>query len=270
MKPQRVAAAAPIVALLVAVIVVGAVFAYAFLTPRSSTSSSDSSYTSSGRLTAYYNSTISTTSTNSSVNSECSATRTTSPDDYLQFGTVAAGTESPATVCVELYYFSASPESLNLTNPLSIVAEQGTQNGETNSFSGSSNFTVSSSQEEIVMGGAGSQNEGTLVAFSIAAEPGASGTYYLGFAIGGLAAYLLESQEPVICKYYGYIEAGDGQPSYTTYVPPTTCLTISSSYYCDTTTSASSSACETVPGVSYPLVDGNLYFRVISVTNSGQ
>jgi len=282
MRAERSALAAPAAALLVALLIVVGIFVYLSILPRQapstssstsstlSTSSSTSTSTQGGTLTTSYTSTNQTTvfsaSTNSSLLTRCSGSQPPAVGNSLEFGDVVTGTSSPAIVCVELYYFAATAETFNLTTAFSIQAQRSGQ-----SFSGGSNFTVSSSQDEVLMGGPSNLGEGTVVAYSITAKPGASGTYELGFTPAGvsgtLGRFLMESQEPASCPYYGQVVAGDGSPNY---VLPSGCLTISSSYYCSSTTSSSTSQCTTIPGVTYPLVGGDLYFRVVGVTNSTQ
>lgn len=178
------------------------------------------------------------------------------------FGTVTVGTTSPAIICVEVYDYAFPSVALNLTGALSISALQYTYNGSVGtprSFSGASNFTVTVSQSQLVLGGAAEANEGTVVAYAITAKPGASGTYELGFLpSSSLNTWMLGPQEPEQCGYYGQLVAGNGQPDY---VQPTGCITY-------TTTGSTSSSSYTVPGIPYPLLDGDLYFRIVDVLNS--
>ena len=184
------------------------------------------------------------------------------------FLTVTAGTGSPALLCVQLYYYSATPLTLNLTGALSIQALQYVYNGSVGnprSFSGASNFTVSASQSQLTIGGPNNENEGTIVAYAVTAKAGASGTYQLGYLpSSSLNTWMLGSQEPEQCGYYGQLIAGNGQPSY---VQPTGCITYTSTHQSNSTTTISSSS-PTVPGIPYQLISGDIYFRIVGATNS--
>jgi hypothetical protein len=199
---------------------------------------------------------------------------------------LTAGTSSPAVLCFQLYYYSATPLTINLTSALSIQALQYVYNGSAGtprSFSGGPNFTVSASQSQLVVGGNTNENEGTVVAFQVTAKAGASGTYQLGFlsspGLGG-GAWMLGSQEPLRCGYYGQLEAGSGQPdynqgidsciTYTTASTTTTCLcpTAPAACPCASETTTSTSSSPSLPGIPYALMDGSVYFRIVGVTNS--
>jgi hypothetical protein len=175
------------------------------------------------------------------------------------FGQVITAT-TPAVLCVRLYYYSATPLTLNLTSALSIQAVKYAYNGSVGAgrpFSGAYNFTVVVSQASLTLGGPSDKNEGTIVAYSITAKPGASGTYQLGYLpSSSLNTYLLDPQEPKQCGYYGSLVAGDGQPNY---VQPTGCITYA-------TTSNSNSM--NIPGISYSLTSGYLYFEIVGVISS--
>ena len=176
------------------------------------------------------------------------------------FGTVITGTASPAMICVQLYYYNlVAPMTLDLSGALTIQAVQYIPNGSVDyprSFDGASNFTIATSQPQLVMGGPANESEGTVVAFTVTARAGASGTYELGlFTSSGLGAYMLGAQEPESCGYYGQLVAGDGQPNYAQL--DVGCITYDTS----------STGLIAVPGIPYPLAPG-FYFRIISVTNS--
>jgi hypothetical protein len=114
-------------------------------------------------------------SASTAVPSQCSGTRPPSSGSYeFPIGTVFAGTRSPAIICLQLYYFAASPETFNVTGALSIKAQQSAQGGR--QFNGEANFTVVASQAQVVLGGPANENEGTVVAYAVTAKPGASGT----------------------------------------------------------------------------------------------
>jgi hypothetical protein len=189
---------------------------------------------------------------------ECPSGQTPSPG----FGTVTVSRTSPAIICVQFYYESFPSISLNLTDALSINALQYTYNGSVGSprsFNGASNFTVSVSQSQLVIGGPAYANEGIVIAYAMTAKPGASGTYELGFLqSSSLNTWMLGAQEPEQCGYYGQLVAGNGQPNY---VQPTGCTTY-------TTTGGTDGSGYAIPGIPYPLLDGDLYFRIVGVTNS--
>ena len=185
---------------------------------------------------------------------------------------ITSGTSSPAVVCLQLYYYSQNTLTLNLSNTLAIQAIYYIQNGSIGiprSFSGSPNFTVTSSQNQIVLGGANNENEGSFVAFSILSNAGASGTYEVGiFGSSGLDHWMLGS-EPEQCGYYGQLIAGNGQPNY---AQPAFngCITYTVTSGSSTETTSTSSTNNTLPAFPYQLLNGNLYFRIVGVTNSTQ
>ena len=88
-------------------------------------------------------------------------------------------------ICLQYYYYNTTaPLTLNLTGGPAIQALQYIQNGSESyprTFNGASNFTVMASQNQLVIGGPSSENEGVTVAFAIVAKAGASGTYQLSF-----------------------------------------------------------------------------------------
>lgn len=205
-----------------------------------------------------------TSSSESSLVSLCPTTSISS-----SFGTLTAGTSSPALLCVRLYYYSAAPLTLNLTSALSIQALQYIANGSVNyprSFSGASNFTVVASQSQLTIGGPDNENEGATVAYGVTANSGSSGTYWLGFlGSSGLTAYALTQQEPLSCGFYGELVAGSGQPNYAQGFNG--CITYTTTSQSGSA-AASSSAGPTVPGIPYSLMSGYLYFEIVGVTSS--
>jgi hypothetical protein len=78
------------------------------------------------------------------------------------FGTVTVSSSSPAIICVEVYYYSFSAITLNLTDALQVQAVQSNR-----TFSGDSNFIITPSQSQLVIGASSNVNEGTLVAFAV-------------------------------------------------------------------------------------------------------
>ncbi len=189
------------------------------------------------------------------------------------FGNVVTDTSSPAVICLQLYYYGA-PLTLNLSTALSIQAVQYIYNGSVGtprSFDGSSNFSIMISQNQITIGGATNENEGLIVEYDLTANHGASGTYELGFfsSSPGLDHWLI-AYEPEECGDYGQVVAGNGQPSY---VSGSGCITYDTTYLSSSSaevTTTSTSQVHSIPGVSYPLLNGNLYFRVVGVANSTQ
>jgi hypothetical protein len=224
--------------------------------------------------------TSSSTSTgNSAVPAECPNAQTSISGVIV----VTAGTTLPAVLCFQLYYYSAAPLTLNLTSALSIEALQYIYNdsvGTPRSFSGALNFTVSVSQSQLVIGGPTNENEGTVVAYNLTAKASASGNYQLGFfsypGFGG-DVWKLGPQEPLRCGYYGELLAGSGQPdydqgtggciTYATTSSTTTCLCPTAPAACPCASESTSSS-PSIPGVPYPLMTGNIYFRIVGETNS--
>lgn len=185
---------------------------------------------------------------------------------------LVAGTNLAAVICFQLYYYdSTTPLTLNASQALSIQALQYTANGSVNyprSFSGASNFTVTASQNQLVIGGPNNENEGSVLAYGITAKSGANGAYQLSFIPSvGLSNWMLSSQEPLQCGYYGQLVAGTGQPNY---VQPTGCITYRTTTQSSTSATTSSSNYHTAPGISYPLLNGDIYFQITGVANSTQ
>lgn len=175
------------------------------------------------------------------------------------FGTLVVGTSSPAVICVQLYELSSSPTLLNLTSLLHIL---GPEPGAFES-SPAGNFTVVPSQDVLLIGGPSNANEGTVVAYSITAKPGASGTYAVG-----LPGWLLGGRDGGVfgaaCTD-GQLIVGNGQPNYLSGGSCLVMVTSSSS----SSTNAGSTQSFTIPGASDPY-SNTLYFKVIYVTNATQ
>ena len=121
-------------------------------------------------------------------------------------------------------------------------------------------------QASVSIGGASNENEGIVIVYALKSIPGASGAYQLGFSSSGPDLWLM-TNEPEECGYYGQLVAGNGQPNY---VSPTHCITYSTTYMSGSTETTNSSEYHTSPRVSYPLLNGNFYFRVVGVANSTQ
>jgi len=176
----------------------------------------------------------------------CSSAET--PSSYgLLLGAVTVGTNTPAVICVQFYYFSSAPTTL--TTSMMIQAAQANR-----TFSGDANFTKSASANQLVFGGPQDEDEGAVVAFAVSAKPGASGTYELEFS----GDYMLSPGEPAKCYYYDTLVAGNGNPLY---VYPGGCIT----YELTGTTTGN---LPSIPGIQYPILTNTLYFRIVGVINS--
>lgn len=180
------------------------------------------------------------------------------------FGTVTAGAASPALLCVQLYYYSDTPLTINLTSALSVQALQyifSNGVGVPRSFSGAPNFTISASQSELTIGGPSNENEGAIVAYAVTAHSGASGTYPIGLLLAsGLSAWMFGAGEPESCSSYGQLVAGNGQPNYNQGIG--SCIT-----YATRSESSNSSSEFSVPGVPYQLIKGDLYFALYGASS---
>ena len=164
------------------------------------------------------------------------------------FETLVAGTTSPAILCLQFYEFSSN--STIIVNASSLLSVLGL-NPRTELFDATQNFTVSASQDQILVGGPSNAGEGTIVAYSILANPGASGTYAL--VIPGAE---LTTGSPEACGTWGKLVAGDGQPYYV------------ASGECDYISNPNPNF--TIPGASYSVAANILFFRIVTITNSTQ
>jgi len=165
------------------------------------------------------------------------------------FGLLVTGA-SPATICFQVYEFnSTSVLTLNTTKLLSIIGFPVPHGGSV--FSGIQNFTVSPSVAQVSLGGPNNTNEGTVIAYKIAAKPGASGTYFME-----LAGFLLGNSPGEICTGgAGQLVAGNGQPNYAL---PGSCIG-------ETSTGPFS-----IPGVGYTVPGNTLYYRIYGAGNATQ
>jgi len=190
--------------------------------------------------------TVSITGNSSALLAQCSHAET--PASFgLGLGVVVTGTNTPAIICVQFYYFSSAPTAL--ATSMMIQAAQPNR-----TFGGDSNFTVSSSANHLVFGGPQNEDEGAVVAFAVTAKPGASGTYELVFS----GDYMLSGGEPVECYYYETLIAGSGSPLY---VYPEGCITYA-------VTGTSTGNLPSIPGIQYPILTNTLYFRIVGAINS--
>jgi hypothetical protein len=230
--------------------------------PCASTTRGGSNSTSSSSSSSYSAGLV---STNSTLVAQCP---NSGPESA--FGTVTAGTSTPALLCVRLFYYSTIPLTVNLTAALSIQALQYIANGSVNyprSFSGASNFTVTASQSQLTMGGPNNENEGATIAYGVTAKSGSSGTYWLSFLkSSGLSAYVLDPQEPMSCAFDGELVAGSGQPDYTQGFNG--CITYTTTNQSGSTTTTSSTSTPTVPGIPYSLTTGYIYFEIVGAAGS--
>ena len=244
-------------AIIIAAVLISATILYATSEPATVTKTETSVSTATITITP-------TTPENTSVEAALLSTCSHVPNPS-GFREVVASTNQAAVVCLQLYYYnSTAPLTLDVSQALSILGSQPILNGTTaRSFSGASNFTVTPSQNQLVIGGPNNENEGAVVAYAITARTGASGSYWLSFLkSSGPSSYSISSGDPVSCGYYGVLMAGNGQPDYAQFI--TTCITFTSA-----TTTATSDA-HTIPTAAFPLPDGNIYFVIAGAVNSTQ
>jgi hypothetical protein len=169
------------------------------------------------------------------------------------FGLLHTGA-SPATICFQIYEFnSTSTVTLNTTKLLSITGFPVPLGG--SEFGGMRNFTVSPSIAQVTLGGPNDTNEGVVIAYAIAARPGASGTYFIelgGFLLGG------EGPGELCTGGAGELVAGDGQPNYAL---PGSCILEGPNNPGPT---------YAIAGVGYNVPGNELYYRVYGAGNSTQ
>jgi hypothetical protein len=213
--------------------------------------------------------TVTSTSTSISVTTLPSGCSPSQSSGYSS-GTLVAGTSSPAIICLQVYWFDANTTITLGATSLLLPTESSARD-----VSPLANFTVAASQDQILLGGPTNANEGTVVAYSITAKPGASGTYALtvqdsvesvqgpAFLIGVdyIGAHGLETQ-PELHQTCGGphvdLVAGNGRPNYV----PTPGLS-----ECPVSVGGASFS---IPGVSYQVPPNVLCYRIISLTNSTQ
>jgi hypothetical protein len=218
-----------------------------------STSTLTTQLTSTSTLTSISTSTLTTNiTTTTTTTSEVILPAGCSPPQSNggSSGTLVAGTSSPAIICVQVYWFnSTTPMVLNATSLLEI---------EGNSPDPAANFTVAASTDQLTLGGPGNAGEGTVLAFSITATAGASGTYWL--RVGGptwsQGAQLAPGQLWE-CGYNYDLVAGNGQPNYTAGMTSLCIAIVGGQQF-------------SIPGVSYTVPADFLCYRIISLTNSTQ
>jgi hypothetical protein len=183
------------------------------------------------------------------------------------FGDLAVGTtSSPAIICLQLYEFNAT--SPITVDPASLIAISGPNPVSGQTINGASNFTISASSNSIELGGPTNASEGVIVALSITAKPGASGTYWATVQQGyreetavpqgvqeGL--YLAGNGGGEYGGPNGILVAGTGQPDYV----PSNVLISPLERVC-------TSPAFHIQGVAYNICPDMLYYRVIAATNS--
>jgi len=169
-------------------------------------------------------------------------------------GTLVAGANSPAIICVQVYWFnSTSPIVLNAMSLLEIEGYSPSTGQAI--LDPAANFTVAASVDQLTLGGPANAGEGTVLAYSITAKAGASGTYWLALQGGQLQNGYNDGLYE--CGPNGNLVAGNGQPNY---VPPGVareCI-----YLVAGTPSFN------IPGVGYSVPPNIICYRIISVTNS--
>jgi hypothetical protein len=190
--------------------------------------------------------TVSITGNSSGLLAQCSHAEAPFLSGLL-LGAVTVGTNAPAVICVQYYYFSSVPTTL--ATSMMIQAAQPNR-----TFSGDANFTISASANHLIFGGPQDEDEGAVVAFAVTAKPGTSGTYELVFS----GDYMLAPMEPAECYYYDTLVTGSGSPLY---VYPEGCITYA-------VTGTSTANLPSIPGIQYPILPNTLYFRIVGVTNS--
>lgn len=164
----------------------------------SSSISSTSSSLSSSTSPSY------SSSTSSSGTGSCATSVSSTPFAFM----LQAGSQSPAFLCVQLYYYNqTSTLTLNPLNEIAILGMKTYPNGTGAMFSAISNFTITTSLTSITIGGPSSQNEGATVTYSITPNKGTSGRFALN--LGWLLPGKIECNEEFI------LLAGNGSPDYT-------------------------------------------------------
>ena len=159
---------------------------------------------------------------------------------------------SSITVCFQVYDFnSTSTFQLNATALLGFEGFSGGPSTGGGPFHvGLGNFTISSVPSLITMGGPDNLNEGTVVSYSITPKPEANGSYFVG--LFNRPATILFSDGPAQADSCGEYElvVGNGYPDYAWICSGgCTCGPAGSEYFM-------------IPGLSYPLAGGAVYYRV--------
>jgi len=234
---------------------------------QTTTATSVSTATSTETLTSTSVTTTPVTTTSTSITTTTETTTTTSevilpagcsPSQSSGYssGTLVAGTSSPAVICVQVYWFnSTSSMVLNATSLFEIEGFSPSSGQQI--LDPAANFTVAANADQLTLGGPSNAGEGTVLAFSITATAGASGTYWLGVKGSQLGVRGLSECGTWDANLIGDLVAGNGQPDY---VPPA---------YLPVCVSGGVPAFS-IPGVSYMVPAGFLCYRIISVTNSTQ
>jgi len=211
--------------------------------------------------TAILTTTVTSVSTQSAIQALPAGCSGNSTSGY--FGTLDVGTSSRAIICLQLYEFDAN--SSIILNPASLLAISGSNPVSGQPIYGASlNFTITPSPSSVDLGGPTDANEGIVVALSITAKPGASGTYEAeveqgateGALQGGQPGLYLTPQGGEEGGTNGVLVAGTGQPDY---VPSNV---IVEPLYLDCTSAFH------IQGFAFDACPDMLYYRFVSVTNS--
>ncbi len=151
------------------------------------------------------------TTTLNAVQAACSQASIPGTIGILPYPKLYAGSNNTALLCARVYYYNSTGTlTLDVKKALGIEAVEYPPNGQPVVFSGAANFTITPSQDKLVLGGPSKENEGAIIGWAISAIPGASGSYELEFGPG-----MLGSGGGIMdCGSYGQLVAGSGAPSY--------------------------------------------------------
>ena len=308
MKRQVATVPFAVLAVAVGLLVVGALVVSTHAPqPTASTSpnpsdSSSATVSLSGQSGAVQGSSSSSLSATASSSSQSAAAETTTaslpagcspsqvPGDYLEgvgpnvsslYKTLVVGSTSPATVCLQVYWFDPNATATFAATNLLLPPPCERAACEVLEASGGigvtrleANFTITASQPQLVLGGPTNDSEGAVVAYSITAKPGVSGTYQLVFQgalpvagqfwlpdygrVQALSIGIQGLQAPG-CGPLINLVAGNGQPNY---VPPP-----GATQGCGGPSGGKGGS---IPGVSYGVPAEVMCFRIVSMTNSTQ
>jgi len=206
--------------------------------------------------------TITSTYTQNALVASCSHLTNPGTGSYPR---LFVSTNQTALLCVRVYYFNSNgTHTLNVSQALDMEAVEYPQNAQPIVFSGASNFTVTPSQDQLVIGGPDNENEGAEIAWALTAKPGASGSYELNF---NSVSYVVGSGGPEECGSYGVVTAGNGEPSYLI-TGFQGCITYSTQ---NVTTNSTKYTVASFDGfASQVLINGDIYFLITGFTNSTQ
>lgn len=218
-----------------------------------STTTSVSTTTETAISTSISTSTVTTTSiSTTTLPGGCSPLQ---GDGYYS-GALVVGSTSPAVICVQFYWFAATQMT---PTAASLIQIEGVSPSSGQPVVGpAANFTIAASTDDLSLGGPTNSSEGTVVAYSINARPGASGTYQLR-----VDASVLGTQGVSNCGPHGLVAfdlvEGNGQPNYLPPAVPVSCIVM-----------IGTSQTYTIPGLPYNIPPNTLCYRIISMMNSTQ